>query len=175
MLTTVTTPTFETLTVIVLLPAPVSTIPLCPQNPTIESNPLTAKLFVPPKPSIPCVKRIPMLAKYVKLFNHSDLAPLVNVTPSAFGTMNVTAWNNIAASLLSTCTAEPSTSAPRPASPELNPIVSLNRAMPPSTFDMYTDSASPPSKIASYISDKSPPSMIGRESDNVPVLSTVTF
>ena len=75
--------------------------------------------FIPSLLSNACT---PRLAKYVNEFNHSILAPFVAVRPSTPGQINVQLWNNIAASLEFAVAYAPSTYAPLPASPALNPL-----------------------------------------------------
>ena len=74
---------------------------------------------------VPFVTYIPLFAKYVKQFNHSTLTPLVIVSASTPGVINVTLWNNILASSLVVVTDKPSTNAPLPASPLSKPLGSL--------------------------------------------------
>ena len=67
----------------------------------------------------------PLSAKYVNELSHSTLTPFVIVSASTPGVINVTAWNNILASLLVPRTLAPSTRAPLPASALAYPLGSL--------------------------------------------------
>ena len=71
----------------------------------------------PFNPVDPLVAKKPLLAKYVKEFNHSTLTPLVHVNASTPGVINVAAWNKQLASFESACATLPSKKAPLPASP----------------------------------------------------------
>ena len=70
----------------------------------------------------PCSNFIPVSAKYVKLFSHSTLTPLLATSPVTPGVIKVTAWNNTLADLLFCSATEPSIKAPLPASAYSYPL-----------------------------------------------------